>query len=194
MKQLGSFLATPCRRAVKHRLSVALAMAPIFSSTALVAQTPPPVYPEVGPTTQFINQDAVIGALPEPAWYKANIPFIDLPDKTIENVYYYRWRVAHEAQKYTGAKNGWIVTEFLGPVFYSAPYGGISAAAGHHIAEGRWIRDRRYLDDYIRYWLTGDGANAKPANEGVNPNTADWAHEYSFLGWVSIVATGRSDG
>jgi hypothetical protein len=51
MKQLGSFVATPLRRAVKHRLSVALAMAPIFSSTALVAQTPPPVYPEVGPTT-----------------------------------------------------------------------------------------------------------------------------------------------
>lgn len=121
MEQLGSFLATPFRRAVKHRLSVALAMAPVFSSTALVAQTPPPVYPEVGPTTQFINQDAVIGSFPEPAWYQANIPFIDLPDKTIENVYYYRWRVAHEAQKYTGAKNGWIVTEFLGPVFYSAP-------------------------------------------------------------------------
>jgi hypothetical protein len=24
----------------------------------------------------------------------------------------------HQAQKYTGAKNGWIVTEFLSPVFY----------------------------------------------------------------------------
>ncbi len=145
-----------------------------------MAQTPPPVYPVVGPTTQFINQDAVIGSFPEPAWYKANIPFIDLPDQTIENVYYYRWRVTHEAQKYTGAKNGWIETEFLGPVFYSAPYGGISAAAGHHIAEARWIRDQRYLDDYIRFWLIGDGASAKPANEGVNPNTTDWAHEYSF--------------
>src|SRR5260370_27412487 len=109
MKQLGSFLATPCRRAVQHRLSVALAMAPIFSSTALVAQTPPPVYPEGGTTTQFINQDAVIGAFPEPACYKANIPFIDLPDKTIENVYYYPWRVAHQAQKFTGARDCLII-------------------------------------------------------------------------------------
>jgi F5/8 type C domain len=180
MKPLGSFLAMPLRRAVKPRLTFAVAMALIFSATTLIAQTPPPVYPEVGPTTQFINQDAVIGSFPEPAWYKANIPFIDLPDQTIENVYYYRWRVTHEAQKYTGAKNGWIETEFLGPVFYSAPYGGISAAAGHHIAEARWIRDQRYLDDYIRFWLIGDGASAKPADESVNPNTTDWAHEYSF--------------
>jgi hypothetical protein len=180
MKPLGSFLAMPIRRSVKPHLTFAIAIAPIFSATTLMAQTPPPVYPAVGPTTQFINQDAVIGSFPEPAWYKANIPFIDLPDPTIESVYYYRWRVAHEAQKYTGAKNGWIETEFLGPVFYSAPYGGISAAAGHHIAEARWIRDQRYLDDYIRFWLIGDGASAKPANEGVNPNTTDWAHEYSF--------------
>lgn len=180
MKPLGSFLALPLRHAIKPHLTFAIAMAPIFSASTLMAQTPPPVYPEVGPTTQFINQDAVIGSFPEPAWYKANIPFIDLPDQTIENVYYYRWRVTHEAQKYTGAKNGWIETEFLGPVFYSAPYGGISAAAGHHIAEARWIRDQRYLDDYIRFWLTGDGASAKPPDEGVNPNTTDWAHEYSF--------------
>jgi hypothetical protein len=84
-------------------------------------------------------------------------PFVDLPDQTIESVYYYRWRTAHEALKYTGAKNGWIETDFQPPVGYSAPYNAICAAAGHHIAEGRWIRDQRYLDDYIRYWLTGDG-------------------------------------
>jgi hypothetical protein len=77
----------------------------------------------------------LIAGFAEVGWYKANIPFIDIPDTQIQEVYYYRWRTAHEAQKYTGAKNGWITTEFLGPISYAAPYGGISAAAGHHITE-----------------------------------------------------------
>lgn len=172
--------AMPFRHAVKQSVCLAFAIVPLFGTATVLAQAPGPVYPDVGPTTHFIDQDAVLGGFPEPAWYRANVPFVDLPDDVVQNVYYYRWRVAHEAQKYTGAKNGWIVTEFLGPVSYSAPYGGISAAAGHHIAEARWIRDRRYLDDYLRFWLTGDGASAKPADDSVNLNTTDWAHEYSF--------------
>jgi F5/8 type C domain len=187
MKPFSFFRAALAAQAFRLGLSFALAGIPMFGPATSFAQTPPPVYPKVGPTTHFVNQDAVLSGFPEPAWYQANVPFIDLPDQTIENVYYYRWRVAHEAQKYTGAKNGWIVTEFLGPVFYSAPYGGISAAAGHHIAEARWIRDQRYLDDYIRFWLTGDGASAKPANDSVNPNTTDWAHEYSFWAGSAVL-------
>jgi hypothetical protein len=139
-----------------------------------------PVYPDIGPTTNLLDHNALISGFAESGWYAANIPFIEIPDKQIQSVYYYRWRVAHEAQKYTGEKNGWITTEFLGPITYSAPYGGISAAAGHHIAEARWVRDTRYLDDYITYWLRGDGSGSKPAEDGVNKNTTDWAHEYSF--------------
>jgi hypothetical protein len=127
--------------------------------------------PEIGPTTHFLDHEALIAGFAESGWYKANIPFIDIPDKQIQEVYYYRWRTAHEAQKYTGAKNGWIITEFLGPISYSAPYGGISAAAGHHIAEARWIRDTRYADDYINYWLVGDGSGPKSAEDSVNKNT-----------------------
>ncbi|MBV8969537.1 MAG: hypothetical protein JO331_10830, partial [Verrucomicrobia bacterium] len=189
MKLFHSSRVMPFRHGVKQSLHPTLAIVSLFGAASSFAQTPPPVYPDVGPTTHFVNQDAVLSGFPEPGWFKANVPFIDLPDKTIENTYYYRWRVAHEAEKYTGAKNGWIVTEFLGPVFYSAPYGGISAAAGHHIAEARWIRDRRYLDDYIRFWLVGDGASAKPANDSVNPNTTDWAHEYSF--WAASAVLQR---
>jgi hypothetical protein len=75
----------------------------------------------------------------------------------------------------------------MGPISYAAPYGGISAAAGHHIAEARWIRDTRYLDDYINYWLVGDGAGPKPAEDGVNKNTTDWAHEYSFWAATAVL-------
>jgi hypothetical protein len=168
-----------------------------MSSVALYCNTSAaqePVYPEVGPTTHFLDHDALIAGFAEAGWYKANIPFIDIPDKQIQEVYYYRWRTAHEAQKYTGAKNGWITTEFLGPISYAAPYGGISAAAGHHITEARWIRDTRYLDDYINYWLVGDGSGPKPAEDGVNKNTTDWAHEYSFWAATAVLERAKVTG
>ena len=101
MNPFAFFRAGFSSQSVKLTLSFALTGIPMFGPATSFAQTPPPVYPEVGPTTHFVNQDTVLTGFPEPAWYKANVPFIDLPDQTIQNVYYYRWRVAHEAQKYT---------------------------------------------------------------------------------------------
>jgi hypothetical protein len=49
-----------------------------------------PVYPEIGPTTHFLDHGALIAGFAESGWYKANIPFIDIPDKQIQEIYYYR--------------------------------------------------------------------------------------------------------
>ncbi|GAA3987852.1 hypothetical protein GCM10022247_02680 [Allokutzneria multivorans] len=156
---------------------------------AITLVTAAPVYPQPGPGTQVLDQDAKLTGFPERGWFKANIPFVDLPDKQIESVYYYRWRSFYEAQKYT--REGWITSEFLGPVGYSAPDGGIVAAAGHHVYEGRWLRDTRYLDDYLRYWMRGSGAGPKPATEFLNKNTTDWAHQYSS--WLADAALRRAE-
>ncbi|UQU62207.1 discoidin domain-containing protein [Couchioplanes caeruleus] len=153
-----------------------------------------PVYPAVGPTTHLLDHAALLDDVAEPAWYEANIPFVDLPDRDIQQTYYYRWRTYKEALKYTGPKDGWIVSEFLGPVGYSAPYGGIDAAAGHHVYEGRWLRDRRYTDDYLDYWLNGSGAGPKPATDQLNDNATDWAHQYSFWAVDAAVARARVTG
>jgi hypothetical protein len=154
----------------------------------------PPVYPDVGPGTHLLDHAGKLAGFTQPEWYEANIPFVDLPDKAIEDTYYYRWRTFKEALKYTGPQDGWIVSEFLGPVGYSAPGGGIDAAAGHHLYEGRWLRDPRYLDDYVDYWLRGSGAGAKPATDGLNENTTDWAHEYSFWAADAVLARASVDG
>ncbi|MGW4942140.1 MGH1-like glycoside hydrolase domain-containing protein [Actinoplanes sp. NPDC004185] len=154
----------------------------------------PPVYPPVGTTTTILDHAALLGSTPEPAWYEANIPFVDVPDTEIRDTYYYRWRTFKEALKYTGPADGWIVSEFLGPVGYSAPSGGIDAAAGHHLYEGRWLRDSRYLDDYLDYWLTGSGSGPKPATEDLNRNTTDWAHQYSFWAVDAAVARAQVSG
>ncbi|MGL5849199.1 MAG: MGH1-like glycoside hydrolase domain-containing protein, partial [Phycicoccus sp.] len=119
---------------------------------------------------------------------------VDLPDAEIEKTYYYRWQSFKHALKYTGPDDGWVVTEFLGPVGYSAPGGAISAAAGHHIYEGRWLRDSRYLDDYVDYWLTGAGSGPKPANDLLGKDTTDWAHQYSFWAADAVLARAEVDG
>jgi hypothetical protein len=147
---------------------------------AVLSIVPAPIYPAVGATTGILDHRALLGPVAEPEWYEANIPFVDLPDKDIQATYYYRWRTFKEALKYTGPEDGWIVSEFLGPVGYSAPNGGINAAAGHHLYEGRWLRDTRYLDDYLDYWLRGSGSQAKPNTEGLGRNSYDWAHQYSW--------------
>lgn len=113
---------------------------------------PPPMYPGVGRGTHLVDHSAKLTGFVEPEWYEANIPFVDLPDKTIEDTYYYR-----------------------------SP-------------EGRWLRDSRYLDDYIDYWLRGSGSKAKPATEALNPNTTDWAHEYSFWAADAVLARASVDG
>jgi len=149
-----------------------------------------PGYPAVGAGTHFLNHDTYLSGMNDKAWYEANIPFVDLPDQTLQDVYYYRWRVWREHVRYTNPSDGWVLTEFLDCCGYAAPYQAIDAAAGHHIDEGRWVRDTSYLDDYIRFWLTGPGAGPKPATEAFNPDTTDWAHEYSF--WLASAAVGRA--
>ena len=188
-----------------RKLSVVAAVAvavllalPVVAQTAVASPSPTPSgasapsgsYPSVGAGTSFLDHPSYLTGVNDPAWYEANIPFVDLPDKTIQDVYYYRWRVWKEHLRYTNPTDGWISTEFLDCCGYAAPYQAINAAAGHQISEGRWVRDQNYLDDYTKFWLTGPGAGAKPATDGVNADTTDWAHEYSF--WLASAAYGRA--
>jgi len=87
-------------------------------------------------------------------WMKANIPLFECPDKDFERIYYYRWWTYRKHIKQT--PKGFVLTEFLAQVGHSGEYNTISCALGHHIYEGRWLRDKRYLDDYIRFWYRGN--------------------------------------
>ena len=178
---------------VRGRALIVLAMVAgvmVAPSVARAVDSPPAVYPPVGPGTHLIDEDRKLSGFNDPDWYKANIPFLDVPDTQIEDVYYYRWRTWKEHLRYTDPRNGWISTEFLDCCGYAAPYQAIDAAAGHQLSEGRWVRDQTYGNDYLRFWLTGPGAGAKPAVDGVNADTTDWAHEYGF--WAASTAYDRA--
>ena len=83
-------------------------------------------------------------------WMKGNVPLFECPDAGFEQIYYYRWWTLRKHLKNT--PDGFVFTEFLPNVGHSGKYNTISCALGHQIYEGRWLRDRSYLDEYIRFW------------------------------------------
>ncbi|WP_188193643.1 MGH1-like glycoside hydrolase domain-containing protein [Nonomuraea sp. SYSU D8015] len=180
-----------------RRTAAALALlATLVAPTALIPgpasatpKAPPPAYPEVGRGTAFLDHRALLSGLAEPEWYEANIPFLEVPDREIQDVYYYRWSTFKRHIRYTDSATGHVITEFHHAPGYAAPLGGIVAAAGHHVYEGRWLRDRRPIDDYLAYWLQGPGAGPKPKEDYVNEDTDDWAHQYAW--WAADAAYQR---
>ena len=88
-------------------------------------------------------------------WLRENIPFFESSDKDLEEIYYFRWWTFRKHIKKT--PDGFVITEFLPPVPWAGKFNTISCSAGHHFYEGRWLRSRRYLDDYARFWFSKDG-------------------------------------
>lgn len=95
--------------------------------------------------TQFVDKDSKLTNFFEPQWFKDNIPFVEVPDKEIEDIYYYRWSSLKRHLRYTVPGAGYIITEFVHKVGYSQKFDTINAAAGHHIYEARWLRNTRYV-------------------------------------------------
>jgi len=115
------------------------------------------------------------------AWefLKDNVPLLECPDKEFEEIYYFRWWTYRKHIKQT--PDGFIITEFLPKVGWSGKHNSINCAAGHHLYEGRWLRDPKYLDDYAVFWF----------RKGGDPR------RYSFWAadalWARYTVTGNAD-
>jgi hypothetical protein len=69
-------------------------------------------------------------------------------------------------QRDTGAQ-GYLTTEFFDDVGWQRePWAGLNDASGFHIAEGRWLRQRRFAGDYIDY-LYAHGGNDRHFSEAI---------------------------
>jgi len=94
-------------------------------------------------------------------WLLDNIPLLECPDQVIEQNYYYRWWSFRKHLVQT--PEGFIFTEFIEPVKHAGKYNSISCALGHHIYEGRWLKNTIYLKEYINFWLYhADQGQTKP--------------------------------
>src|SRR5580658_4434699 len=92
------------------------------------------------------------------AWpfLRENCPLFECPDKTLEEIYYFRWWTYRKHLKQT--PDGFIVTEFLPDVPWAGKDNSINCAAALHFYEGRWLHDPAYLDDYATFWLRKGGS------------------------------------
>lgn len=131
----------------------------------------------------FLNrafEEDVVNAIPDAEaweWMERNVPLFTCPDENFERTWYYRWWTFRKHIKQT--PDGHVLTEFLRPVSHGGPHNTISCALGHHLAEGRWLRDGRYIDEYLSFWLRG----------GENGGLRQHYHRYS--GWTAWAAYER---
>ena len=94
-------------------------------------------------------------------WYAENIPFFDSPDEELNATYYYRWEVLTKHLTYGSPDTGYTFTEFIDRPFWSGAYGAISCPLGHQLYEVRWLKDRRIIEDFARYWFETPGAEPR---------------------------------
>jgi hypothetical protein len=87
-------------------------------------------------------------------WMKQNIPLFECPQQNVEEIFYFRWWTLRKHLKQTPV--GYAFTEFLVDRSYADKYNLIASALGHHINEGRWLHDQRYLDQYVHVWYRGN--------------------------------------
>jgi len=104
-----------------------------------------------------MEDENIVQAIPNAKaweWMSANIPLFDCPQDNFLEMYYFRWWTFRKHIKETPV--GYALTEFLVQRTYSDKYNLISCAIGHHLYEGRWLRDQKYLNQYLKVWYRGN--------------------------------------
>jgi hypothetical protein len=122
----------------------------------------------------------VVNLIPNSAtwdWISSNAPLFECPDKSIEEIYYYRWWTYRKHIKQTPV--GRVVTEFILPVKHAGAYNTVSCALGHHLAEGRWLRDQSFLDEYVKFWFRGNDGKPQP-------------HFHKYSQWIHAAIVDRA--
>jgi hypothetical protein len=96
-----------------------------------------------------LDPEDVVNAVPNAealAWLEAHTPRFDCPDDDLVQVWDFRWWCLRKHLR-RDASGRWVFTEFI-----TRPQP-VSSALGHHLMEGRWLRDPQFLDQYVDYWL-----------------------------------------
>jgi hypothetical protein len=166
-----------------------LPLSPLFCLFAAVAMAEPPREFVILNPADFahhvekfnaLEDEGIVNLIPNDAswkWIVDQAPLFECPSKSFEEIYYYRWWTFRKHFKQT--PDGVVMTEFIQPVSHAGPHNTVSCALGHHLAEGRWLRDQTWLDEYVRFWFRS-GDNGGPA-----------PHFHKFSSWVAAALYDR---
>ncbi|KAF4453451.1 Six-hairpin glycosidase, partial [Fusarium albosuccineum] len=170
----------------------------IIRLSALLPLFDLPVYAQ---TTDILEQHFANDA----DWYRDRIPIFECSDKSITDVYYYRWKIFRTHQRNISSY-GYITTEFFDNVSWQTqPWASLNDAAHFHLNEGRWCRDPRYKQDYATFMYSKD-SNARQYTESLaaavwNNYLVDGNPELAFSllqnmqdNYEGIDASGAKDG
>ena len=110
-------------------------------------------------------------------WAVSNLPLFDSSNDDLNIAYYYRAK----SYKSHMMRTDWVdikhVSSEFGPsVPWGGVYGTINAAAGHHITEGRWIRDREYTTGLIRFWIGSQNSAGESKSGAFEPGSGHFAN------------------
>ncbi|TKA32413.1 hypothetical protein B0A50_01519 [Salinomyces thailandicus] len=136
---------------------LAAATAALFAAPITLAATSRPYQPADSylQPTNFLKHSSYLIGLDDPQWYLDNIPFIDVPDEILQDVYYYRTSVIKRHLKWAHEGHGWVVTEFIHPVSWASKFQTIPDSAPHHVIELRWLRDLNFVKNLIEQYTRG---------------------------------------
>lgn len=168
------------------KLAAGAACAPVMAKGWSGGDTPTRAQPSVagqtdggwGEGTAVLDHQRLAGTHfgNDAPWYLDNIPFFEASDARITQIYYYRWQVFRAHIRDLGER-GHVFTEFLDAVPWDRkPFSTLNDSAIFPIHDGRWLRDRRYVDQFIDYLYEG-GGNDRHFSEAI----ADAVHAHFLV-------------
>ncbi len=123
-----------------------------------------PTLPKQQIATKYFGADA--------PWFLDNIPFLEIDDPEIQQIYYYRWKLYRSHIREIGSQ-GTTVTEFLDNVPWARqPYTDLNDSSSFHLLEGRWIRNPSVINSLIDHLYSG-GGNDRHFSESIA--SATWS-------------------
>jgi hypothetical protein len=150
----------PQLRWVKKLVAAGMLMLSAVSAVATANSSPPaePSLPRNKLAADNFGADA--------PWFLRNIPFLEIDDQEIQQIYYYRWKLFRSHIREIG-QQGTTIIEFLDNVPWARqPYTDLNDSASFHIMEGRWLRDPAIVDSLIDHLYAG-GANDRHFSESI---------------------------
>ncbi|HEX2860817.1 MAG TPA: glycosyl hydrolase family 65 protein [Lacunisphaera sp.] len=134
-----------------------------------------------------MEPEAVVNLVPNAAaaeWLGENVPRFECPDAAVEETYWFRWWALRKQLRRDEASGRHVFGEFI---TRARP---VSSALGHHLMEGRWLRDRKYHDDYVLYWFRGKGG--QPVDHF--HRFSQWVHHALWSRWLVTQDTAALTG
>ena len=107
------------------------------------------------------DDEQVVNHVPNAAaydWMRLNIPRFECPDKSIEEIYYFRWWSYRKHIKHTF--DGFVITEYVTREDYFEAIE--TYARSHHVGDRPYVGE--YLDEVTGDWIKGVSARSRYYN------------------------------